>query len=309
MSTCRRFRGNRSSPGLCRQPFDAPVRLEADYSLALGDSAIDIDRLAASLFYSSPEPRVSLQADSKLRVRTRLGGRQSELGRTTGKVTLALANLTPEPFAKILKAKGLAFSDATGKAVLTSNGKSLTVDTIEPLKITGIAVNNTAGAVLNPFTLAVDSETTLQGDTLQANLGALSIAFDRDKGAHALDARADLTLKAAGDAVRLDALNADLSALLPAVLDQPAILPGHTLTAGKLTASVRVDAGGKLTATTRIQDLQAKKELALRTLALDVDGRLAPDGGFTLSAPLREQGKSGDSDIQVQATYAPKGGE
>ncbi len=302
---------------LSRQPLiaralqaslDAPVRLEADYSLARDDSAIAIDRLSASLFYSAPEPRVSLQADSKLRVRTRLGGRQSELGRTTGKVTLTLAHLTPEPFAKILEAKGLAFSEATGKAVLTSNGKSLTVDTLEPLKITGIAVNNTAGAVLNPFTLAVDSQTTLQGDTLQANLGELSIAFDRDRGTHALDARADLTLKAAGDAVRLDALNADLSASLPPVLDQPAILPGHTLTAGKLTARVRLDSGGKLTATTRIEDLQARKALALRTLALDVDGRLAPDGGFTLSAPLREQGKSGDSDIQVKATYAPKGG-
>jgi hypothetical protein len=302
---------------LSRQPLiaralqaslDAPVRLEADYSLSRDDSAIAIDRLAASLFYSSPEPRVSLQADSKLRVRTRLGGRQSELGRTTGKVTLALVKLTPEPFANILKAKGLAFSEATGKAVLTSNGKSLTVDTIEPLKITGIAVNNTSGAVLKPFTLVVDSETNLQGNTLQANLGELSIAFDRDKGAHALDVRADLTLKGAGDAVSLDTLKAELSASLPAVLDQPAILPGHTLTAGKLTAGVRKEADGKLSATTRIQDLQARKDLALRTLALDVDGRLAPDGGFTLSAPLRGQGKSGDSDIQMKATYAPGGG-
>ena len=82
---------------LSRQPLiaralqaslDAPVRLEADYSLSREDSAIAIDRLSAKLFYSTSEPRVSLRADSKLRVRTRLGGRQSELGRTTGKVTL-----------------------------------------------------------------------------------------------------------------------------------------------------------------------------------------------------------------------------
>jgi hypothetical protein len=64
-------------------------------------------------------------------VRTRLGGKQSELGRTTGRVTLALAKLTPEPFASILKAKGLAFAEANGEAVLTSDGRSLTVDTLE----------------------------------------------------------------------------------------------------------------------------------------------------------------------------------
>ncbi len=85
---------------LARQPLiaralqagiDAPVRLEADYSLARDDAAITIDRLSAGLFYTDPEPRISLRADSKLRVRTRLGGRQSELRRTTGKVTLTLA--------------------------------------------------------------------------------------------------------------------------------------------------------------------------------------------------------------------------
>ena len=144
---------------LARQPLiaralqaeiDAPVRLAADYSLALDESAIDIDRLSVGLFYTDPEPRVSLRADSKLRVRTRLGGRQSELGRTTGKVTLTLARLTPEPFANILKANGIAFSEANGKAVLTSNGRSLTVDTIEPFRIAGLAVKNPGWCLAEP---------------------------------------------------------------------------------------------------------------------------------------------------------------
>jgi hypothetical protein len=302
---------------LSRQPLitralqatiDAPLRLAADYRLVRGDAAIDINRLSADLFYSTPEPRLSLQADSKLRVRTRLVGRQSELGRATGKVTLALAKLTPEPFANILKAKGLAFTQAEGRLVLTSNGRSLTVDSVDPLVVTGIAVHTADGAVLNPFTLTVDSKATMQGDTLQANLEDLSIAFARDRGVHALDARADVTLKGAGDAVTLDTLKAELSASLPPLLDQPAILPGNTLTAGKLTANVQKDADGKLSATTRIEDLKARKTLALRTLTVKADGRLDPDGGFTLAAPLREQGKSGDSDIQVKAAYAPAGG-
>lgn len=290
-------------------PFDAPLRLSADYRLARSDAAIDIDRLSARLFYGTPEPRLSLQAGSKLRVRTRLGGRQSELGRTTGKVTLALAKFTPEPFASILKAKGLAFTEANGKAVLTSNGRSLSVTTVDPLVISGIAVHKAdGGAALNPFTLTMNSNATLQGDTLQATLNELSIAFARDRGAPALDAHADLTLKGTGDAVTLDTLNAELSASLPPLLAQPAVLPGNTLTAGRLTTSVRKDADGKLVATARIADLKARKALALQTLALNVDGRLDPDGGFDLTAPLRQQGKSGDSDIRLKAAYAPAGG-
>ncbi len=48
---------------LSRQPLvaralqaalDAPVRLEADYRLARDDAAVDIDRLSADLFYSTP---------------------------------------------------------------------------------------------------------------------------------------------------------------------------------------------------------------------------------------------------------------
>jgi hypothetical protein len=50
--------------------IEAPVRLEADYQLAQGESSIDISRLAVNLFYADSEPRLSLQADSKLRLQT-----------------------------------------------------------------------------------------------------------------------------------------------------------------------------------------------------------------------------------------------
>jgi hypothetical protein len=285
--------------------LDAPLRMEADYRLAQGDAAIDIDRLSAGLFYGSGEPRLSLKADSKLRVRTGLGGRQSELGRATGRVTLALTKLTSEPFVTLLKARGLTFSEANGEAVLVSDGRSLTVDTVAPVVITGIAVHNADKPVLNPFALTIKSRAILQRETLQANLEELSLAFDHDRRAKALDAHADLTLRGTGNDVVLDSLEARLSASLPPLLDQPAVLPGHTLTAGQLTAEIRKASDGTLNAMTRIDDLKARNALALQTLTLDIDGRLTPDGGFRLTAPLRVKGKSGDSDIRVKAAYVP----
>jgi len=299
---------------LSRQPLiaralqaalDAPLRLEADYHLAQSDAAVDIDRLTAGLFYDTAEPRLSLKADSKLRVRTRLGGRQSELRRTTGKITLALSKLTPEPFASILKARGLSFSEANGEAVLVSDGRSLTVDTVAPVVIKGIALRKADSAVLNPFSVTLRSRANLRGETLQANLQELSLAFDRDRGTHAIDAHADLTLKGSGDDVVLDTLEAGISASLPPLLAQPAVLPGHTLTAGRLDLEVHKSADGKLAATTRIGDLKARKALALQALTLDLEGRLTPNGGFRFAAPLREKGKSGDSDIRVKAAFVP----
>jgi hypothetical protein len=96
--------------------------------------------------------------------------------------------------------------------------------------------------------------------------------------------------------------------LLPAMLDQPAILPGHTLKAGRLDTSVRIDPDGKLASLTRIHELQGKKELPLESLELQVDGRLEPDGSFRIKAPLRTVGKSGSSDLLLAAAHSEREG-
>ncbi len=301
---------------LSRQPLIArslpasitdPVRLEADYRLAQGEDRIDISRLAARLFYSDAQPRVSLQADSRIRIRTRLG-RQSELGRARGKVTLTLADLTPEPFAKILAAHGLAFTRIAGKAVLTSDGRSMKVATLEPLALTGLAVKTKEAALLEPFTLTADVATTLDGDSLHAGVNRLSLAFDRDKGAHALDGNLDVVLKGSGDAVRIESARTDLTLSLPAMLDQPALLPGHTLTAGELNAAMTLNPDGDINATARIHDLRGAEELPLQSLQMQVDGHLDPDGGFAVTAPITTAGKSGESRIGIKATRSVKDG-
>ncbi len=286
----------------------SPVRIEADYKLAQDDSSIDISRLAVNLFYADTEPRVALTADSKVRVRTRLGRSQSGVGRARGKVTLAVAGLTPGPFADILKANGLTFDEANGKAELTSDGRSLTVDSIDPFIISGIGLSNEDGAQLHPFTVMTDAGAVLTGDTLQAKLDPFRLTFDRRKEAPAVDAMLDLTLKGSDAATRVEDLTASISVLLPAMLDQPAILPGNSLKAGKMETSIRLDPDGKLTSLTRVHDLQGRDELTLDLLELQVDGRLEPDGSFSIKAPLRTVGKSGSSDLLVEAVHSNRDG-
>ncbi len=299
--------------GLSQQPVLAdvlqatirePVRLVSDYRLSQFSDHIDFSQLAASLLYADTEPRLSVQADSGIRVRTRLGRRQSELGRARGRLTLEVRNLASGPFADILAAHGLAFDSANGKAVLESDGRSMTIDTVEPLVVTGLSVKSGKDILLQPFTLTAESGTRIEGDRLHASVNPVSVAFDRDKGAHALDGHVDLVLTGKGAAVRAESIDADIKVLLPALLAQPALLPGHTLTRGELRTVVKLNPEGHLGATTSVTDLQASKPLSLQTLLLEVDGRVEPDGSFAITAPVTTQGKSGNSVMRIEATHS-----
>ena len=286
--------------------IEAPLWLEANYKLAQSESSIDLSRLSANLLYADKQPRISLQADSNVHIRTNLSSRQSELGRARGKVTLTVANLTPEPFAGILAANGLTIADANGKVVLGSDGRSLRIDTVEPFRVTGAVLKAGDKQALQSFTLTADSETVMQGDTLHAKLKQFNITFDKDKGKPALDANVDVLLKGRGDTARVETLTANVNMVLPALLDQPAILPGHGLTAGGLTSVITLDSSGKLDSTTRVQGLKSRNDLPLELLEIKVDGQLNDNGSFDITAPITTRGKSGESDLLIKAAYVSK---
>lgn len=289
---------------LLQAEFESPVRLEADYKLAQGKTRIDISKLSASIFYQDDAPKVSLQADSKVRIHTRLSGKISELDRISGKVTLVVDNLTPEPFKKILAANGLQFTTANGKAELNSSGKLLDIKTIEPFVIKGLKVNNKDTELLQAFTLTAGTETTLQGNTLHSKLSPFTINFDSDKQSHAIQGTVNLTLKGSEDSIYVDTLNADLNLLLPPILGQPAIMLGHTLIAGKLTSVTTVNSSGQLDSTTRIQGLKSKQDLPLELLEIKVGGQIEADGSFDLKAPIKTLGKTGESDLLIKAVHS-----
>ena len=288
---------------------ESPVRLEASYKLAQGTAGIDLERLSANLFYEDKQPRVSLTADSRVRIRTRLGSRQSELERARGKVTLAVSNLTPDPFIGILAANGLMFTEANGRAVLSSDGKSLRIDTIEPFVAKGVKVGAAGKPVLDSFTLVTDTETVMQGAALHAKLKQLDVTFDKRPEQPAIRATVDVRLKGQGAATWVEDLTANANVQLPALLDQPGLLPGHRLTAGEMTAVARMDSTGRLESTARVQGLKSNKELPLELLELQLNGQLDENGSFDVQAPLLTRGKSGETDLHIKARHVSKKGE
>jgi len=302
--------------GLSRQPvlanalqaaLSAPLRMEADYRLAQDANRIDISRLKAGLFYSEAELRVALQADSGIRIPTRLNHR-SALGGTRGKITFAINNLTPEPFADILAANGVMFDSINIRATLDTNGRAVTVKTLEPLVVAGLSARSDDDILLRPFTLTADADAVMQGDHLHARLDEFSARFANERDTQTLQGRADLALTGSGGSTRAELLDAELTLQLPGLLDQPALLPGNTLAGGELKATLRLDPQGKLTASARVQDLRGERELPLRTLFWRIDGQLDPDGSYAIKAPVTTEGKSGNSSIRIVAKHTVKTG-
>ncbi len=292
-------------PGIARilgGEIDSPLRLEADYGLARSEEGVDIQRLAANLLYADGKPRIALQSIGGLRVRTGPGTEAAPLVRATGRVILEIRDLSPEPFAKVLEARGLWFDGASGKAILQSDGTMLSLTAVEPFVLENVAVKEDGKDVLRPFSVELVSGATLRGDTLRARIDALGIAFAGKDEQPAVKAKADLSLRIEPGA-RLESLSMDLVASLPEILEQPALLPGHTLTAGEVRSQLRWYPSGRVQASTKIQGLAGKKDLALRGVDIPVDGQIRPDGTFSFSIPIHAEGKSGTTGIDVKLAH------
>ncbi len=299
-------------PGIARAlkaGIESPLRLEAEYGLEQTEDSVDIKRLAANLFYADGPPRVALTSPGGLRVRIQPGANPNPLGRATGRVTLDIRDLSPEPFAKALEANGLSFGKASGKASIISDGAALNLDAVEPFVIEGIAVKEGGKGVLRPFAIKLEpGATTLRGETLRARIDELSIAFAGDDEKPAVTATAEVTFKG-GKASRLESLSARLVASLPELLEQPALLPGHTLSSGEVQSDLKWYPSGRLQSSTKIQGLQGNEELALRAVDIPIDGELGEDGAFSFTIPIKAQGKSGDTAIDVQVSHGGGAGD
>ncbi|MGH9890578.1 MAG: hypothetical protein ACREA0_01045 [bacterium] len=296
-------------PGIARAlkgGIESPMRLEAEYGLEQTEDSVDIKRLAANLLYADGSPRVALTSAGGLRVRTTPGANANPLGGATGRVALDIRDLSPEPFAEALEANGWSFGKASGKASIVSDGATLNLDTVEPFVIEGIAVKENGKAVLRPFSIRLVPGATLRGETLRARIDEIDIAFADHDEKPAVKANAELSFKG-GKASKLESLSARLLASLPDLLEQPALLPGHTLSSGEVQSDLKWHPSGRLQSSTKIQGLKGDEELALRAVEFSIDGQLGEGGAFAFAIPVKAQGKSGDTDIDVKVSHG--GGE
>ena len=89
---------------------------------------------------------------------------------------------------------------------------------------------------------------------------------------------------------------------IPVLLNQPAILPGHSLSNGRYQLSAQVDPDGRISGNASFGELVAKEPLAVREFKADIKGKVAPDGlGFEFAMPIVGTGKTGETDGLLRA--------
>jgi len=101
-------------------------------------------------------------------------------------------------------------------------------------------------------------------------------------------------------------LETTLNIDLPPTLDQPSLLPNHKLTSGNLDVVINVNPNGKIDSSIRAHNFEGGEEFPLEFLEFAVDGQLETDGSFQLSAPFKTVGKTGESDLLIEADYIYK---
>ncbi|MCC7413552.1 MAG: hypothetical protein IT495_18185 [Gammaproteobacteria bacterium] len=300
-----------TQPALARAVAGGPTATALDvtarYDVERRGAMIRVDALEATATIGT-DAHVALIADRGLTLRRTLEPGENRARYAVGSAILSFDALSSAALAEYLPAGTPAFAAANGRFELDSDGTHLVASSVVPLALEGVRVHGGRGAALRPFALTVNGTLNAGGDTIAASIAELSLRFENDPVA-ALAGELDLQVES-GRAVPLRGLNATLTGDVPALLDQPTLLPGHSLTAGSLRTHVSVAADGRIESLTELSGLQAHVPLAIDSVRMPLTGAMDPQGaGFGFTAPLTGSGRSGQTDLLVSTRYAPQPGE
>lgn len=278
------------------------LRLNASYALDMKADSIHISQLESTLHYADSTPRITLIADSDITIRTALSAQDhADLAPASGQVTLTISELDSSPFKDILKANHLDFQQVNGKFKLISNGKQFSVDSIEPLKVTGVAIGSDQGAIFNPFSSSAAISINMDNASAHLTLDNYSMVMNQQASQDVINADIMLNIvKGKDDQLALHQLNANIAADLPILLGQPVLLPGHKLKKGKADIEFSLLPNRNLQSQIRVHALESKKTLPLEETTIKLDGQWYQDGRFKVAGPISTKGKTGESHIDAE---------
>jgi hypothetical protein len=289
---------------LNRAPPDLAVDATLDFAAVQRGDTIEIGRLAADL-RAGRRATFALSATSGLEVRPTLARGERLARHVVGGVELKIRDLASSVIERVVALEGVDFAEISADLRLSSDGAVLKADSAAPLRLERVRVSSGDQALLHPFAFSTVASFVVEGQELQFNLADLALNFD-GAARPALSGRLAAAIEP-GRTVPLTHLSTAFAAELPQWLTQPTVMPGHKLTAGSLAATIDVSEDGAIAARAALDGLAANAPLAISHIELPVTGRMAPDGrGFSFTAPLTADGRSGRGNAAVEANYAPE---
>jgi len=281
-------------------------RVDADYALGGNASRIDITRLAAAVSVDG-ESRISVSSASPLVLRPHIAAGEPLARHLTGAFEARIEALDSALINDLVPLTGVAFEALSAHATLQSDGSELSAALREPLALQGVRLSTAEGGdLLHPFSVALTGRLDARGPRATATFDNLALRFDARPEPAALTGSLALTVDP-GARVPLRRLDAALGGFLPVLLDQPALLPGHSLRQGRLALAANVAEDGAIGGEVVLDELAADAPLAMTRLTAQASGRMDADGaGFAFRMPITGSGRSGETDGLLTASYAPR---
>lgn len=285
------------------RPLGLKVDADLDFGLDYAAPKLTVQRLDLGL-RTDRKANLRLRAEPGLEVLTTLVPAEQYARAVVGTANLEIRDFSSEVLNLLAPVAGVGFSNFSAAFKLKSDGTTLHADSSAPLRLESVRLATNGKPLLDPFNVEIAAQVDATGRVLALDITRLQLAFAR-AAAPALEAsfRAEVQ---PDEAVPLKSLKLALSAALPQWLSQPAVMPGHQLTAGTLAAKIDVTVNRELTARLAFDGLAGRKPLGINTLELPVTGEVTADGrGFKFTAPVIARGKSGASNATLDARFAP----
>ena len=281
---------------------------QLDFDLGYTAPQLDVQRLTARVA-AGKYATASLVAEPGLVVRTTLASTEQFARAVVGSVALQVRDLSSSVVREFVPMGELRFAEINADFRLASDGRRLRADSAAPLRLESVKLVNAQGAaVLAPFTLVANAEFSAVGRVYGVDVDELSWQFEQ-RPSPALTG--SFTGRVEPEkTVAVQELKLDLKADLPQWLSQPIGMPGHSLGSGQLVAKVAVNPAGEIAAALGLEALASGKALPITRIDIPINGKMASDGrGFTFSAPLTAQGRSGVSNAAIEVSFKPVEGE
>ena len=290
---------------LATNHLDTPLSTHFSYRLTHSDAVTEIRSLDLELLHEKT-PYIGIKSATGLTIKPKLNAGENLAQHAVGEITLSIDNLIPDVLAELLPSETATFDTINGVMHLSSDGERLSARTDEALVVSNVRITDGDGkAVLHPFDVTTSASLEATGQSLNVAVDELSVNF-RNAVEPALSGKLTATVEPA-HTIPLRRLEAEFAGMLPQLLNQPVVLPGHALTSGSLGTTIMVEPNGDITANTRLNQLASAEPLAIHTIEMPLSGNMRKDGqGFDFKMPLIGTGQSGISNARAVGEYIPK---
>ncbi len=287
---------------------DLPVVADVVYGVKREGDIFSFTRADATLKVG-PRATIQLRAAPGLTLRAQISPGENWAQHVVGAVALNIANLSSDVIGRFAPMENIHFAEINASLQLNSDGDVLVAESVSPLGVEDVRIDDGKRALLNPFTVRAFAKLRVEKQRILADLTKIGLLFSGQGDHAAVSGDVNVQIEP-GKTVPLTSLDMSLHADLPQLLSQPAVMPGHKLTQGGLSLKVKIDAARHLAGVASLDRLAARVPLAIDNFELPLTGEMNADGhGFQFTAPLSGQGKSGLTNATLVGHYAPRPGQ